>query len=224
MHVSAHRLWLAAVAALFLIAHARALPRTLADIDSINLALGVESFDVASHRPHPPGYPVFIAMAKASSAAVGMLSPSWDRDRRAAVGLGIWSLVAGTLAVFVVAELLAAIGFAPLIASLAAVVCVTSPLFWFSSVRPLTDVPGLVAALLVQTWLVRGLRRVQSGVAGVPREWIWGAAAAGLIVGIRSQTIWLTGPLLAWCAVLLMIRRQLRAVLLLGLAFVLGVL
>ncbi|HEX7779220.1 MAG TPA: hypothetical protein VF424_08290, partial [Vicinamibacterales bacterium] len=222
MHVPFNRLIL--VAAIFLIAHARALPRTLEDIDSINLALGVESFDVASHRPHPPGYPVFIAMARVSTAAVGTLAPSWDRDRRAAVGLGIWSLIAGTLAVFVVAELLAAIGFAPLIASLAAVVCVASPLFWFSSVRPLTDVPGLVAALLVQTWLVRGLRRVQSGAAGVPREWIRGAAAAGLIVGIRSQTIWLTGPLLAWCAVLLISRRQLRSVLLLGLAAGLGVL
>ena len=224
MQASSHRLWLAAVAAIFLIAHARALPRTLEDIDSINLALGVESFDVASHRPHPPGYPVFIAMARVSTAAVGMLAPSWDRDRRAAVGLGIWSLVAGTLAVFVIAELLALIGFAPLIASLAAAVCVASPLFWFSSVRPLTDVPGLVGALLVQTWLVRGLWRVPSRAERVPRDWILGAAAAGLIVGIRSQTIWLTGPLLVWCAAVLMVRRQFRGVALFGLAAGLGVL
>ena len=58
-----HRAFLSIVAAAFLVAHARALPRTLEDIDSINLALGVESFDVASHRPHPPGYPVFIALS-----------------------------------------------------------------------------------------------------------------------------------------------------------------
>ena len=212
------------MAAIFLIAHARALPRTLEDIDSINLALGVESFDVASHRPHPPGYPIFIALARVSTAAVGMVAPSWDRDRRAAAGLAVWSLIAGTLAVFVVADLLAAIGFAPLVAAIAAILCVASPLFWFSSVRPLTDVPGLVAALLVQTWLVRGLRRVQRGAADLPREWIWGAAATGLIVGIRSQTIWLTGPLLAWCAVLLIARRQLRSVTILALAAGLGVL
>src|SRR4030095_14451790 len=87
MRIFSHRAFLAIVAVIFLIAHARALPRTLEDIDSINLALGVESFDVAAHRPHPPGYPVFIAMAKLSTAAVGTLAPSWDRDPRAAVGL-----------------------------------------------------------------------------------------------------------------------------------------
>jgi hypothetical protein len=223
MRLSSLRPWLAVAALIFLVAHARALPRTLEDIDSINLALGVESFDVASHRPHPPGYPIFIVMARASTAAIGMLAPSWDRDRRAAAGLAVWSLIAGTLAVFVVAELLATIGFSPLIASLAAIVCVASPLFWFSSVRPLTDVPGLVAALLVQTWLVRGLRQVQGGAAGLPRDLIRGAAAAGLIVGIRSQTIWLTGPLLAWCVAVLVARGRVRTVAVLGLAAVLGV-
>ncbi|HYN09369.1 MAG TPA: hypothetical protein VES67_18445 [Vicinamibacterales bacterium] len=212
------------IAAVFLVAHARALPRTLEDIDSINLALGVESFDVASHRPHPPGYPVFIAMSRISTRAVGALAPSWDRDRRAAVGLAVWGLIAGTLAVFVIAELLIALGFPPVRASLAATLCVASPLFWFSAVRPLTDVPGLVAAVLVQTWLVRGLRVVKAGAAEVPREWIWGAAAAGLIVGVRSQTIWLTGPLLVWCASVLIGRRQLRGVLVLALAAAVGIL
>ena len=53
--------------------HLAFLPSTLEDIDSINLALGVESFDVASHRPHPPGYPIYIALAKASTAAVAIV-------------------------------------------------------------------------------------------------------------------------------------------------------
>jgi hypothetical protein len=222
--VKGHRVVLFVAAAIFLVAHARALPRTLEDIDSINLALGVESFDVASHRPHPPGYPVFIAMSRISTAAVGAAAPSWDRDRRAAVGLAIWGLLAGTLAVFVVAGLLRAVGFTPLQASLAATVCVASPLFWFSAVRPLTDMPGLVAALLVQTWLVRGLRALKAGPAGLPRELIWGAAAAGLIVGLRSQTMWLTGPLLIWCASVLISRRQLRGVFVLAGAAAAGVL
>jgi hypothetical protein len=222
--VKGHRAFLFVAATVFLIAHARALPRTLEDIDSINLALGVESFDVASHRPHPPGYPVFIAISRISTAAVGAAAPSWDRDRRAAVGLAIWGLLAGTLAVFVIAALLTAVGFTPLQASLAATVCVASPLFWFSAVRPLTDVPGLVAALLVQTWLVRGLRALKAGTAGLPRELVWGAAAAGLIVGLRSQTMWLTGPLLLWCASVLVGRRQLRGVLVLAGAAAAGVL
>jgi hypothetical protein len=218
------RPFLFAVAAIFLVAHARALPRTLEDIDSINLALGVESFDVASHRPHPPGYPIFIALAKASTAAVGVAAPSWDRDRRAAAGLAVWSLIAGTLAVFVIAGLLAAIGFTPVQSALGATVSVASPLFWFSSVRPLTDVPGLVAALLVQMWLVRGLTDVRTRNIALPNDWIWGAAGAGLIIGIRSQTIWLTGPLLVWCTGLLLARRRHSDVAVLGLAALTGVL
>src|SRR4029453_10121200 len=181
------------------------------------------------HRPHPPGYPVFIAMAKISTAAVGALAPSWDRDRRAAVGLAIWGLVAGTVAVFAVAELLIAIGVAPLLASLAAVLFVASPLFWFSAVRPLTDVPGFVAALVVQWSLVRGLRAIRAhtdaGVVNrVPRQLIWGAALAGVIVGLRSQTMWLTGPILIWCAAELLMRRRLRAAAILAVAAAVGVL
>ena len=66
----------------FLAAHAVHLPRTLEDIDSINFAMGVESFDVAAHRPHPPGYPVFMALSKASTTGRLRCRPGWDRERR----------------------------------------------------------------------------------------------------------------------------------------------
>ncbi|HYT76587.1 MAG TPA: hypothetical protein VEL79_17650, partial [Vicinamibacterales bacterium] len=54
----------------FLAAHLALLPRTLEDLDSINFALGVRQFDVARHQPHPPGYPVYIAVAKISTGAL----------------------------------------------------------------------------------------------------------------------------------------------------------
>src|SRR6478752_5532343 len=100
----------AAAAFVFLVVHLRALPQTLEDIDSINFALGVEAFDVASHRPHPPGYPVYIGLAKISTAAVGAVRPDWDRDHRAAAGLAVWSVIAGALGVYVLAEFWIAIG------------------------------------------------------------------------------------------------------------------
>jgi hypothetical protein len=74
------RLLLGVAAAIFFVAHAAALPRTLEDLDSINFAMGVESFDVPAHQPHPPGYPVYIALGKLSSAALTVIAPSWDRD------------------------------------------------------------------------------------------------------------------------------------------------
>ena len=98
-------------AVVFLFAHAATLPRTLEDEDSINFALGVESFDVAAHRPHPPGYPVYIALAKASTA----VTPFADRDRRAATGLAIWSVIAGALGFVVLTQFWIAAGLSRLL-------------------------------------------------------------------------------------------------------------
>lgn len=39
--------------------------RRLWDHDSVQFALGVEHFDLAAHQPHPPGYPLYIALLKA---------------------------------------------------------------------------------------------------------------------------------------------------------------
>ena len=148
--------------------HARALPRTLEDLDSINFALGVEEFDVARHRPHPPGYPLYIAIGKLSAPVIHAIRPAADRDRLAADGLAVWGVVAGALAPFVLTEFWIAVGFPPLLAALAATLAIASPLFWFTASRPLTDTPGLVAAAFVQTLLIRGLRK-SSRTDALPR-------------------------------------------------------
>ena len=36
----------------------------LDDWDSVNLALGLDDFDVGKHQPHPPGYPIYVAAGK----------------------------------------------------------------------------------------------------------------------------------------------------------------
>ncbi len=38
------------------------------DHDSIQFALGVERYDLAAHHPHPPGYPLYIALLKLLAA------------------------------------------------------------------------------------------------------------------------------------------------------------
>ena len=202
------RLWLAALAVVFLAAHLTALPKTLEDIDSINFALGVEHFDVGAHRPHPPGYPVFIAMAKGTTAVVGAIRPGWDRDQRAAAGLAAIGVFAGALAAFVLTAFWTAAGMSPRSAWFAAVLTVTAPMFWLTASRPLTDTPGLVAAVAVQAWLLAGLARVRAGDPLLPRDWLLGAFAAGFIIGLRSQTLWLTAPLVVWALVLLVMRAR----------------
>src|SRR5262249_53726253 len=77
----------ASLIVVYLLAPFVLLPRTLEDLDSINFALGVRQFDVARHQPHPPGYPVFIAMSKASTSVLRTVG----FDAAAPRGLAIWS-------------------------------------------------------------------------------------------------------------------------------------
>lgn len=202
------RLPIAALALAFLGAHVQSLPRSLGDIDTINFALGVESFDVVAHRPHPPGYPVFVALARVSTAVVRSIAPDWDRTAQAAVGLEVWGILGGTLLAWILVGFWTTLRLTPLAAWFAAAVAIGSPLFWFTAGRPLTDAAGLVTAVAVQWMLVRVLTHMRAG-----REapgWIPVAAAfcAGLAVGLRTQTMWLTGPLLAWVAVERIVRHR----------------
>ncbi len=191
--------------------HLVALPPALEDLDSVNFALGIERFDVARHRPHPPGYPVYLAAGSVASRALEAVAPRWSRERRAVVSLAAWGALASGAALWVFAAFWRAVGLPPVQASLAALLAVVSPLFWLTASRPLSDVPGLVGGVAVQVALIHGLRHRREQLhAGVPRAWWMAALAAGVLIGVRSQTMWLTGPLLCWCAGDLAGQRQWR--------------
>ena len=174
----------AALALIFLALHLPYFPRSLEDLDSINFALGVRHFDVAQHQPHPPGYPVFIAIAK----AVHALGAS------ELTALAVVSVIGGVIGVFALALLFAALERTrdPRRWLPAALVAMTAPLYWFTAVRPLSDMAGLAAALAVQVATIEA--RTTTAFAAA-------AFAAGVAAGIRSQVVWLTLPLLALRAV-----------------------
>src|SRR5439155_23872318 len=64
---------------------------------------------------------------------------------------------------------------------------VTSPLYWFTAARPLSDMTGLVAAVAVQAITLSATTPLGLAFAGF---------CAALAVGLRSQVVWLTTPLL----------------------------
>jgi hypothetical protein len=161
---------LAALAVLYLAAHLLYLPPTLEDIDSINFALGVRDFDVARHQPHPPGYPVFIALAKASTA---ILHAAGVRDP-APMALAMLSALAGTALIPLLFLLFRRFGADAHTAWWGMAVAVCSPLVWFTALRPLSDSTGLALATAAQVCLLtamfaRGLKtpgpQVQEAVA-----------------------------------------------------------
>ncbi len=209
----------AALALAFLLAHAFVLPSTLEDIDSVNFALGLRRFNVTEHRPHPPGYPIYIALGKAAVVVAEQVSSAPTRSALEGRTMAWLSLLFGALAIPLLYRLFACLTpsaddrLTPpwqrlnLQALAATVLTITCPLFWYMAARPMSDTVGLTAALAAQVclalawWRQRpsrdGDRRLTRDVtAASGRMIVLGALLAGLAIGLRSQTIWLTVPLL----------------------------
>lgn len=81
---------------LFVLLHSIWFIRVPGDLDAFNFVLGVRDFDVAQHRPHPPGAPVYVAAAKTTAWAWQSLRlPGHPLAGHEAAALGALSLIAG---------------------------------------------------------------------------------------------------------------------------------
>ncbi|AMY07480.1 hypothetical protein LuPra_00653 [Luteitalea pratensis] len=200
-----HDRFVLAVAALFVCLHLAWLPRHLEDIDSINFALGLRHYDVAAHQPHPPGYPVFIALGRACAAIVSPFAP--DLASRDAIAMAVLAGLSGACVLLVLYRILRDLRDEPDASNTTspAVVITTlvtaTPLFWVTASRPLSDMPGLAGALTCQ-WLLLRAARPEASWRGAAMA----ALGCGVASGLRSQVTWLVVPLLAW--VLLRVRRR----------------
>src|SRR5436190_10047645 len=150
------------------------------DWDEIEFMRGVRAYDVALHAPHPPGYPVLIALAKCLRVF---------GDFRA---LQIIVVIAAMFLFPVVFYLARALRFSTRTALLGATLAACLPNVWFYGGTAFSDVPALVLALLACALLLRG--RV-----------LLGAIILGLALGIRTQIV-----LIALIPLILAIRRSSR--------------
>lgn len=190
------------VAIAYLAAHLAFLAPSLEDIDSINFALALRDFDPANHQPHPPGYPVYVALGRLSLAAINTLSSSMEATRAEALALSIWSALSGAASIvaawfvfgaldqYVSAGRTTGLAGGPL---WAVAVLGVAPLFWMTGLRPLSDMPGLTAALTSQAMLLSVMQGRGSLFAA--------ALTTAIAAGLRSQTVVLTVPLLAWAII-----------------------
>ncbi len=125
-------------------------------------------------------------------------------------GLAIWSVLSGAALIVFLFAFFRALGGRPSPAASArldeagewralwaTVVTACAPLFWFTALRPLSDMTGLAAAVAAQALVVSAIAR-----RGASRTLILGAFVAGLAVGVRSQTLLLTAPLLGLALVM----------------------
>jgi hypothetical protein len=208
----------------YTLAHLPYLASALEDIDSVNFALGIRDFDVARHRPHPPGYPVYIGLGKVGASVLTMLSVGPSQSVVEARTLSLLSLLGAIACVFLLYRVMAcwssraSAEFADLITAPwraldpralgATVLTLACPLMWYLGVRPMSDVPGLAAALAAQAALVLAWWRQQGStsdgrrlspdrMAASGRMIVLGSLLAGIAIGFRSQNAVLTLPLLA---------------------------
>lgn len=149
-----------------------AISRSLWDWDEALFSLALRHYDVTVHHPHPPGFPLFIALAKAVSALVPL---------DAFHALQCVSVFASLLvfpAMFFLARELRAKPF-PCLA--AGALLAFFPNVWFYGGTALSDVPSMVLALVACALLLRGCRGDASLLAG--------AIVLGVAAGFRPQNL-----------------------------------
>ena len=148
-----------------------ALSRSLWEWDEALFCLGMRDYDVASHHPHPPGFPVYIAVAKIARVFT-------NSDFHALQSVNI---IAGLLlfpAMFMLARELR-LRFTT--AVIAAALLAFFPNVWFFGGTGFSDVPSIVLVIYAVAFLFRGCRDTNA--------YLVGSFLLAMSVGIRPQNL-----------------------------------
>ncbi len=160
-----------------------AMARTLWDWDEALFCLGMRSYDVTSHHPHPPGFPVYIALGRIARTVI-------HSDFRA---LQAVNLIAGMLVFPAIFFLARELRLPFVTAAIAGALCAFFPNVWFFGGGAFSDIPSLVLVVFAVGFLFRGCRDANA--------YLIGAALLALAAGIRPQNFLIglaPGALATW--------------------------
>ncbi len=147
----------------------------LYDIDSVNFALAINHFSPAAYQPHPPGYFLYVLLAK-------LVNLLFQDPNTSLVSLSIAASCGAAWAI----HKLAAEWFGRRAATFAGLIFLCSPLAWFHGTVALTYmIEAFFSAVLgLLFWRVRN-----GGPVSVA------AITLGIAAGIRPSTLLFLGPL-----------------------------
>lgn len=173
--------------------HLTSIPRTIWEYDESLFCMAVENYDPLNHFPPPPGYPIYIAVAKLAAPLFGYV------PFRTLTGLSAFTAIAGFIL----------LGFAfrkvtgdTRAGALGAFLFYTSPAMLLHATLPQSD-SGALALLAASIWLcAKCLSDEKSGE--VDTKWIaFAALACAVTVGWRLQFAIAVVPLFGMTVLLL---------------------
>jgi hypothetical protein len=148
-----------------------AMARTLWDWDETLFCLGMRAYDVGLHHPHPPGFPVFIAIARIVRLVV-------HDDFRSLQAVSLASAVMLFPAMLLLCRELR-LRFET--ATIAAALCAFLPNVWFFGGTAFSDIPSIVLVIAAVAMLIRGCRDAEA--------YLIGSMLLALAIGIRPQNL-----------------------------------
>ncbi|GAC1432976.1 MAG: hypothetical protein NVSMB68_05420 [Thermoanaerobaculia bacterium] len=181
------------------------LARSPWDWDEILFSLALRRYDVALHHPHPPGFPLFIALAR-----VFALAGLSDFHALQAV-----NVIAGVLLVPAAFLLCRELRLRFSTSLLAALLLAFFPNVWFFGETAFSDVPSMVLVVFACALLLRGCRSDRAYLGGAivlacagamrPQNLVIGLAPAIIATWFRfrhKRFSWIAGALAGAAAVL----------------------
>jgi len=167
-----------------------AMARTLWDWDEALFCLGMRSYNVTSHHPHPPGFPVYIALGRIARTVI-------HSDFRA---LQAVNLIAGMLVFPAIFFLARELRLPFVTAAIAGALCAFFPNVWFFGGGAFSDIPSLVLVVFAVGFLFRGCRDANAYLIGAvllalaagirPQNFLIGLAPGALATWYRARAAW----------------------------------
>lgn len=169
-------------------------PASFWEWDEILFGRALREFDVTKHSPHPPGFPVFVAMSKVANWVL-------HDEFRALVAVNfLFASLLGAALFYLYREIFND----RRIAVTAALLCCFLPNMWVYSCAPRSDTPALVLGLIGLTLVLLGRTS--------RRALLLGCAVLGVSMGVRVTVLPVMGTVTALVLLGWLRRREWRVV------------